>query len=183
MSSNIWMQCGAKPNVAHHQGVAWRVVEDQHRISTRRLVDTDEEHELLEALIDTSKPALPDTAPRGLHYLLFTPFRYPPLRYGSRFGTRRERGIWYGSEQIKTALSEVAYYRLLFLEGTAAAREIAPLFLVLTVFNVDLKSERAVDLSRAPFRRHREIISSKTDYLASQALGRDMREAGIELFR
>jgi hypothetical protein len=183
MSSNIWMQCGAKPNVARHQGVAWRAVEDRHRISTRRLVDTDEEHELLEALIDASKPALPEGPPRGLHDLLFTPFRYPPLRYGSRFGTRSERGIWYGSEKIKTALAEIAYFRLLFLDGTEAAREIAPLYLVLTVFNVELRSDRAVDLTCGPFRAHREVISSKTDYVASQELGRDMREAGVELFR
>jgi hypothetical protein len=183
MSSSIWTQCGAKPNVPRYRGVAWRAVEDQHRISTRKLVDSDEEHELLEALIDETKPAVLEKAPSGLDYLLFTPFRYPPLRMGSRFGTRSEGGIWYGSEQIRTAFAEVGYYRLLFLDGTEAASQLAPLYLKFTVFNVDLKSNRAVDLTKAPFHAHRAVISSKTDYVVSQRLGVDMRDAGVELFR
>ena len=183
MSSSIWTQCGAKPNVARHRGVAWRAVEDQHRISTRKLVDSDEEHELLEDLIDETKPSLPEGLPQTLDYLLFTPFRYPPLQRGSRFGTRSEHGIWYGSEQIRTVFAEVGYYRLLFLDGTAAAPELTPLYLKFTVFNVDLKSDRAVDLTKAPFRAHHALISSKTDYVGSQRLGTAMRDHGVEVFR
>jgi hypothetical protein len=183
MSSNIWTRCGAKPNVQHHRGIAWRVVEDQHRISTRKLVESNEEHELLEALIDGAKPRLPEGIPSGLDYLLFTPFRYPPLRHGSRFGTRAERGIWYGSEQIRTALSEVGYYRLLLLDGTDAARSLTPLYLTFTIFSVQLKSDHAVDLTMRPFDTYQALISSKTDYAASQRLGSDMREAGVDLFR
>jgi hypothetical protein len=183
MSSNIWTLCGARPNISHHRGIAWRVVEDQHRISTRKLVESNEEHELLEALIDGVKPRLPEGMARGLDYLLFTPFRYPPLRRGSRFGTRAQRGIWYGSEQIRTALSEVGYYRLLLLDGTDAAQSLVPLYLTFTVFNVQLKSDHAVDLTLRPFDTHEEAISSKTEYAVSQRLGSDMREAGVEMFR
>ena len=183
MSSSIWTLCGARPNVPHLRGIAWRIVEDQHRISTRKLVDSNEEHELLEALIDGAKPRLPEGIPHGLDYLLFTPFRYPPLKRGSRFGTRAERGIWYGSEQIRTALSEVGYYRLLLLDGTDAARSLTPLYLTFTVFNVQLNSDHAVDLTLRPFDTHRPVISSNTQYAASQRLGSDMREAGVEMFR
>jgi hypothetical protein len=89
--------------------------------STRKLVDSDDEQQVLEGLIDTAKPPWP-TGRRfvGLHYLLATPFRHPPLRYGSRFGTRRERGIFYCAEEQATVLAEKAYYVLLFLEGTEA---------------------------------------------------------------
>jgi hypothetical protein len=38
----------------------------------------------------------------------------------TRFGSRSERGLWYGSERLPTAFAEVAYYRILVLEGTAA---------------------------------------------------------------
>src|SRR3982750_3687417 len=69
----------------------------------------------------------------GVHYLLYTPFRHPPLRNGSRFGTRRERGILYASRELSSAFAEVAYYRLVFLEGTAAP--LAPVLVDLTAFS------------------------------------------------
>ena len=101
-------------NTAPLRGVAWRVVEDQSDIITRPLARTDDEQALLERLIDTAKPPAPDPevepAFRGLRYLLATPFRYPPLRYGSRFGSRHERGIWYGARKPPTALAEKDFY-------------------------------------------------------------------------
>jgi hypothetical protein len=155
------------------------VVEAQHQVSTRKLVDTVEEQILLEELIDRAKP--PDPTRGRLHYLLATPFRYPPLRHGSRFGGRHERGIWYGSVTRQTAFAEVSYYRLLFLEGTRA--ELGPVTTQLTAFTVRAHSKRGVDLVSSPFDAYRRTIASPTRYDATQALGRDMREAGVELFR
>jgi RES domain len=156
------------------------VVEAQHVVSTRKLVDTLEEHELLEELIERQKPPAPvDKDFAGLHHLLATPFRYPPLRYGSRFGQRHERGIWYGSLSVPTALAEVAYYRLVFLDGTTA--NIAPIA-ELTAFNAGFSSESAVDLTRAPFDRYMQQISSPTHYATAQELGTAMRGDGVELF-
>jgi hypothetical protein len=173
------MQCEGDSEQRPLRVVAWRVVESQHEVSTRKLVDSAAEQSLLEVLIDTVKPPLSTGA--RLHYLLFTPFRYPPLRHGSRFGTRQERGIWYGAEQQRTAFAEVAYYRLLFLAGSHAA--LAVVTTALTAFTVRMRSARGIDLEAAPFMAHRNAISSPTSYQASQALGRAMREAGVELFR
>src|SRR5690606_3863871 len=103
------------------------------------------------------KPPIP--ADGRLHYLLATPFRYPPLRHGSRFGTRHERGIWYGSESRRTAFAEVAYYRLLFLEGTRA--ELGPVTTQLTAFTARASTERGVDLLAPPFDAHREARSEE----------------------
>lgn len=158
------------------------MVEGQHVISTRKLVEGDDEQRLLEELIDGAKPPVPpDPELDGLHYLLTTPFRYPPLLYGSRFGTRFERGIWYGSEGLTTAFAEVAFYRLLFLAGTEAAIE--PLMVELSVFRAPLSSEWVIDLTQPPFEEDVATISSPTDYAASQELGREMRAAGAELAR
>lgn len=179
MSSNIWMQCAGDSELRALRLVAWRVVESQHEVSTRKLVTSAAEQELLEELIDRVKP--PVTVGARLHYLLFTPFRYPPLRHGSRFGARHERGIWYGSEQQRTAFAEVAYYRLLFLEGTHATLE--PVSTALTSFTVRMRSTRAVDLAASPFSAHATAISSPVSYHASQALGSAMRHAQVELFR
>lgn len=179
MSFSIWMQCGGISEARPLRLMPWRIVESQHEVSTRKLVDSAAEQELLEELIDRVKP--PVSAGSRLHYLLFTPFRYPPLRHGSRFGTRQERGIWYGSESQRTAFAEVAYYRLLFLEATHAA--LALVTTALTAFTVRMRTSKGIDLEAPPFDAHRDSIASPDSYSASQALGRAMREAGVELFR
>ena len=64
---------------------AWRAVEGQHVVSTLRLAAGDpRRQDLLERILEESKPPLPEGA-GGLHYLLSTPFRYPPAGAGSRF--------------------------------------------------------------------------------------------------
>ena len=119
MSSSIWTRCAGDSELRRLDVSPWRVVEAQHQVSTRKLVDSNDEQSLLEEMIDRVKP--PDLTGGRLHYLLFTPFRYPPLPHGSRFGGRHESGIWYGSLDHRSAFAEVAYYRLLFLEGTHAS--------------------------------------------------------------
>ena len=179
MSSSIWMQCAGDSRISVLRLEPWRVVESQHQIATRKLVDSDAEQQLLEQLIDSAKP--PERAPRGLHYLLFTPFRYPPLRHGSRFGSRQERGIWYGSEMQRTVFAEVAYYRLLFLEGTAA--DLGLLQTELTAFRASVRTQAGVDLTAPPFDEHRDRLASPDSYAESQQLGTAMRNAGVEAFR
>ena len=95
MPSSIWTRCAGRSSLRPLSGRAWRVVESQHLFSTRKLVDSDEEQALLEELIEDVKP--PAGAAAGLHYLLFTPFRYPPLRHGSGSAPAPRHGIWYGS--------------------------------------------------------------------------------------
>jgi hypothetical protein len=157
----------------------WRVVESQHHVSTRKLVDSIEEQALLEQLIDTAKP--PDRHSGRLHVLLSTPFRYPPLPHGSRFAQRHERSLWYGSEERRTAFAELAYYRLVFLEGTHANLDGVATWH--TAFTVRVRTERGVDLTAALFKAHRDAIASPVDYTASQALGAAMRESSVEAFR
>src|SRR3989442_14754439 len=81
MSSSIWTRCEGRSRLRRLRGEAWRVVEDQYLFSTRKLVGSDAEQRVLEELLEAAKPA---AAARGLHYLLSTPFRYPPLTRGSR---------------------------------------------------------------------------------------------------
>jgi len=179
MSSSIWTRCAGDSEIRSLRATPWRAVESQHQLSTRKLVQSAAEQELLEELIDGAKP--PALAGVRLHYLLSTPFRYPPLRHGSRFGTRNERGIWYGSETRETAFAEVAYYRFVFLAGTSA--ELGGVATDLTLFRVQARTKRGVDLSRPPFDRHRRAIASPAKYAESQSLGAAMRAAGVELAR
>jgi RES domain len=179
MSSSIWTRCAGDSELRSLHISPWRVVEAQHLVSTRKLVDSAEEQALLEEMIDRVKP--PDITGGRMHYLLFTPFRYPPLDHGSRFGGRRERGIWYGSVDHRTAFAEVAYYRLLFLEGTHAP--LGTVTTALTAFMARVRTAKGVDLVAPPFAAHSRAIASPTTYTSSQALGAAMRGAGVEAFR
>ena len=179
MSSSIWTRCAGDSELQPLRLTPWRAVEAQHQVSTRKLVDSAEEQILLEELIDRVKP--PDSTRGRLHYLLSTPFRYPPLPHGSRFGGRHEQGIWYGSETRRTMFAEVAYYRLVFLDGTRA--DLGVVTTQLTAFNVRARSARGIDLVAAPFDAHRRTIASPSKYAATQALGDAMRAAGVELVR
>ena len=179
MSSSIWTRCAGDSELRPLHVSPWRVIEAQHQVSTRKLVDSADEQALLEEMIDRVKP--PDVTGGRLHYLLFTPFRYPPLRHGSRFGGRHERGIWYGSVERRSAFAEVAYYRLLFLEGTRAL--LGTVTTALTAFTARVRTERGIDLVVSPFDEYKHAIASPTSYASSQSLGAAMREAGVEAFR
>jgi hypothetical protein len=160
----------------------WRVVEAQHVVATRKLVDSAAEHDVLERLIESGKPPVPrDPEFAGLHFLLTTSFRYPPLPHGSRFATRAERSLWYGARELRTAFAEAAYYRLVFLEGTRA--DLGRVDVEVSAFRVAARTRRGVDLERAPFAQHAQRISSPVRYEDAQALGRAMRAEGVEMFR
>ena len=179
MSSSIWTRCGGSSNLRRVRAEAWRAVEAQHFASTRKLVSDGDEQELLEDMLEDTKPRLPESPPAGLHYLLSTAFRYPPLRHGSRLGSRHEGGIWYGALELPTAFAEVGYYRLLFLDGTAA--ELGEIEVELTAFSARIASDRGVDATGGAFAPYVDQISSRTAYDASQALGAAAREAGADL--
>jgi hypothetical protein len=181
VSSSIWTQCGAKRNAATLDLRACRIVEGQHRVATLKLVDGHEEQEVLEELIDRVKPPLPAGREfAGLHYLLATPFRHPPLRHGSRFGSRFERGIWYGARTVATVLAEAAYYRFVFLEGSAA--DLGYVSTEHSVFWVQVRTSAGVDLQGAAFSGHQPALTSKSDYSRTQSLGAEMRADGIDAF-
>jgi hypothetical protein len=179
MSSSIWTRCAGESELRPLHLSPWRVVEAQHQVSTRKLVDSVEEQALLEEMIEGVKP--PDLTGGRLHYLLFTPFRYPPLPHGSRFGGRNERGIWYGSEDRRTAFAEAAYYRLVFLGGSRAS--LGTIETALTAFTARTRTAKGIDLVKAPFDTERRAIASPGSYASSQALGTAMRKAGVEAFR
>jgi hypothetical protein len=154
----MWTVTALASEARAAKGLVWRAVEDQHRASTRKLVDTLEEHDLLEALLDADKPPYPLEA-EGLHYLLKTPFRYhPPAPHGSRF--RRylvDSGVFYASEQIRTALAEFGYWRLKFFRDAPAAA--------------------------LPRLEERKRWVNPDDYSHTQALADRARQAGIEVIR
>ncbi len=178
----MWTPAALSSEARLYAGECWRFVEDQHRVSTMRLVDTLEEQSVLEELLDTSKPPVPLEC-QHLHYLLFTPFRYRPVAHGSRFRKAGDRrGVLYCAEAMETALHEVAFYRLLFLAESPAM--IAPQRPAsMTAFAFHNGPSRTIDLTAAPFLDDQEQWERLSDYQACQALALTAREAGIETIR
>lgn len=176
--TDIWAACGAEARSRLLSGEILRLVESQEQVATNRLVATLAEQELLEDMLEASKPRLPARAGR-LDYLLATPFRYPPLPHGSRFGGRHEPALFYAARTLTTVLAESAYYRFVFWQGMRVPPP-APLLTQHTLFGARLRARRGYALQLPPFDAHRTVLVSREDYGPTQALGRALREAGAD---
>jgi hypothetical protein len=164
-----------------YAGPVWRLVEDQGRPATMRLVDTLDEQALLEALLEHSKPALQACA--HLHYLLATPFRYPPSRHGSRF--RRPfapYGCFYAAEQVETAAIETGFWQLLFL-ADAPGLPWPDRALERRAFAAEVATHHALDLTAPLLDARRASWTHPTDYAPCQDFAEEARAAGIMALR
>ena len=168
-----------KPRFTHFDGIARRIVESQEDVATLRIADSLADQARLETLIEASKPPQTAVSPR-LHYLLATPFRYPPLRHGSRFGSRFEPGLFYGSLERRTCLRECAYYRLLFWHDMTAPPP-NPLRASHTLFSAAISSRRCVDLRARPWDTLQRELRSPVSYRFTQALGTRLRDVETEV--
>lgn len=176
MSSSTSTPLAAKSDSARLSARLWRAVEAQHVVSTRRLVDSLEEQRLLEDVLESTKPPVPVSAQR-LHYLLFTPFRYP-APHASRFRAIHDPGIFYGGTSVRTACAELGYWRWRFLRDSKGLTALGPA--QQTLFQVAVRT-RAIDLERAPYSKGVAHWRDPNDYGATQAFARSAREKGVSL--
>jgi len=168
----------AESFVQPYQGSIIRLVESQTKASTAAILDDLEEQSIFENLLESSKPISVSTKQ---HYLLSTPFRYPPLRHGSRFGATTERGIFYASTKMETALAETAFYRFYYIlatDGTFPNQRKS----FHTSFHVTLQANRSLRLEQVPFDAYQDRLTSPTDYSFCQTLGAQMRSNKIDAF-
>ena len=178
---DIWQACAGVEQIIPLRGRLVRLVENQEQVATLQLVDTLEEQALLEQLLETSKPPLP-RSDEPLHYLLHTPFRYPPLRWGSRFGRRHEPSLLYAACRLETAMAETAFYRFVLWQGMAEPPPSGRILSEHSSFEARYQVERGIRLHMPPFDAHREALVHRSDYAATHALGSAMRESGVEAF-
>lgn len=164
---------------AAFRGVGYRIVESQEAVATMTLVDTLEEQALLEDLIEASKPV---AAPgKGRHYLIRTPFRYPPLKHGSRFGSRYEPAIFYAGRSLRSALYESAFYGFYF-DSRSTVPYPDSILIEKTSFTVTVDARHHADLCAVADETVQEKLRDKAHYGFTQQLGRALREHGIESF-
>ena len=171
---NIWDACKANTKLTDIQGLLYRTVENQEQIATLKAVSSLEAQALLEDLLEESKPKLL-AGTEKLPYLLATPFRYPPLRHGSRFGRTNEPGIFYGSLTFQALLSEDAYYRLLFRDQAELLKSRSGTKGQRTLISVQYKTPRGLKLHCPPFTKYKKELRQPADYRATQLLGSHMR--------
>jgi len=176
----MWTPTALASEARPVSGTAWRVVENQHISSSRKLVDNIDEHDLLEAILEESKPRyLPGS--EDLHYLLKTPFRYkPPKKYGSRFRRPREKaGVFYCSHNIRTALAEYTYHRLQFFfnsPGTPFPENEE----TLTAFTIAFSADNGLNLMEPNLNRD-EAHWLSSDYASTHELALNARKADVKL--
>ncbi len=175
MSFTTWTPPAVSSEARAWSAVAWRIVESQHIAATMKLVDTHDEQDLLESLLESSKPRL-TAGLSGLDYLLATPFRYSPLRSGSRFRGITDPGVFYGAESIHTAAAELGYWRWRFLQDAPDLERLDPV--AHSAFSVALRTP-AIDLRLPPFDADRTVWRHRSDYAGTQAFARIARHAGV----
>jgi hypothetical protein len=117
-----------------------------------------------------------------MDYLLFTPFRYTRQNsFVSRF--RRANapdGVFYAAASPETAIAEMAFYRLLFYaESPDTPMPTNPA--EYTAFAVQLRTQRGVDLTRAPMNGYAQLWMDPKDYSHCHKLADVSREEGIEI--
>lgn len=175
-----WDACLAGAPAGLVSGRLLRLVESQEEVATTRLVSSLERQAVLEDLLEATKPPRRPGTER-LHYLLATPFRYPPLKHGSRFGSRIEPSLFYGSLGLNAVLAETAYYRFVFWQGMTVPPE-GKLVTQHTMLEAAYRTERGLQLHAPPFAAHKKRLTHPSNYAATQELGSKMRQAGIEAF-
>lgn len=143
------------------------------------LVETLGEQQTLERILDDAKPPIPVDG-RKLHWLLFTPFRYPPPPGGSRFRGPNDSGVFYGADEIRTACAELGYWRWRHLREspTMSSMPVKPQ----TVFRAQIAAS-TVDLRRPPFDVALAQWTDGDDYTTCQAFARTAREGGVGALR
>ena len=180
--SKIWDVAGGDEIIHAIGGQGFRMVESQEMVASSEIVSSLEKQALLEEMLEMeSKPDYP-AGTAHLHYLLASPFRYPPLSYGSRFGGRFEPSLFYGGATEHTTLCESAFYRFFFYYDM----ESPPLHGVLqsqhTLFKFHYQTEFGVKLQDTPFDSYQNTLRDPVSYKATQALGGAMRKAGVKGF-
>lgn len=176
MTQAVWSRDWFDSGVGSKSMKAWRGVEAQHVVSTMRLVDSRHEQDVLEALLEGSKPPAPLMKTQK-HFLIFTPFRYRP-RHPSRFRSGGKLGLWYGAEELFAACAEVAYWQHRFVMDSVGLTK-GDVMTEHTFFQAAIDGA-AIDLMAPPWVAARIAWTHGSDYTHTQAVAEAASERGVQ---
>lgn len=159
---------------------AWRGVETQYMAASMQLVDTLQEQDVLEQLLEQSKPPA-RLAQSDKHYLLLSPFRYFP-QHSSRFRPQGRSGLWYGASSLEGACSEIAYWRMRFILDSASLCNQGAVMSQHTLYQARVQGH-AIDLMAAPWVDFAQLWKHPSDYGATQQLAAVAAQAQVQWIR
>ncbi len=174
MSEVAWQHGWVQTHTGDLEMSAFRLVETQHIAATMRLVDSSAEQDILEQMLDGSKPPMPEEG-IGVHYLLAAPFRYFP-QTGSRFRAANMPGIWYGADNPYSACAEIAYWRQRFVLDSAGLLK-TRISTEHSMYEAAVNGV-AIDLLALPWRQAEVHWTNPSDYTETQRLGQLVRDSG-----
>lgn len=112
---------------------------------------------------------------------------FPFQRRSRYFGTRFCRegddvlGVYYASEQLETAVAEIAFHRLLAISQSEGLD--LPTSLTFEGFRVEYMTEYGTDLLGPPFDQASDVWTHPDGYKCTQAFALLARQAGSEVIR
>jgi hypothetical protein len=174
MSAALWDPVWIQDHAADLSMNVFRMVETQHIAATMRLVDSADEQDALEQMLEGSKPPLPSNT-LGIHYLLAAPFRYLP-HTGSRFRAVNTPGIWYGADDRYCACAEMAYWRQRFLLDSVGLMK-QQLTTDHSMYQAMVNGP-SIDLLSTPWTQAQSDWQHPSDYTETQKLGQLVRDSG-----
>ncbi len=180
--TDIWHSVTGNKFIQVIEGYGFRLVESQETVATMEIVSSLEKQSILENMLDLeSKPEYrPGT--EHLHYLLSSPFRYPPLKHGSRFGRQFEPSLFYGGASESVTLCESAYYKFYFYHDMEDAPDCNYIQSQHTLFKFRYKTEDGIKLQDSPFDVYEVKLRDPADYRMTQKLGFAMRNDDVKGF-
>lgn len=167
-------------NCTLNNQTTWRVCEGQTKNYAWPLVDDLDELDLLDRILETSKPPMPADVQR--HPLLGTPFRYgEQTPKGSRFVRYGAQGALYSAYHPTTCFHEAGHWARQFMQASSGLRD-SSCILRRCLFSL-LVSGPAIDLMDMPYLADRERWTHPSDYDSTQEIGSHARASGIPLIK
>lgn len=167
---NIWSLYKGERFIKPLHLMPWRIALESGSHCLRTLVDTSEEHTILNKLLS-------DHFQKKATHEAFSSFYCHSLRTGSRFAKITEPSLWYASLTQQGAFEEAAYYLKQFHRDTTA--QLGLTSVTLSTYQSLIDTSLGIDLTSAPFDLYQDKISSKETYVHSQMLGQSLRKAGV----
>lgn len=158
---------------------AWRGILTEYFHASLKLVDNSEELSVLEELLADRTPTL-HASREDQHPQLLAPFNFRP-QHSSRFRAAKQSGFWYGASTLEASMSEVAYWRMVFVRDSIGLAK-QELLTDHSFFQANVLGI-GIDLMATPWSEQRNVWRHPTDYSETQALAAAAEKANVQWIR
>ena len=177
MSPVIWTPTELESKGSQLASEVWRCISPDSIRPLVKLVDTPEEVDLLQELLEISASPSPAQF-AGYNPVISGPFkRRPGTLPESRFRGIGDAGVFHSAFDMRTALCEYSWHQAKYRshsEGLASVKAIP-----MQIFSVNVKLS-VVDLGDSYFSSSRSSLLAKSNYAESQRFARILRKSKVQ---